>query len=395
MPPAFVSSVNYYFDGANFSMTQLLGWPPTVPSNTDRSVAITGTVQVRETDDVGQKNVRVDLKIGLSHQTVSHAMVVTHTNETLGITLPAVVVGTGIATTDQPRVDVQATVYIKRGAALGRFGIESTQLGVEFLPGTDAPSWTAERIVVESDSGNISTPTTQSLASSRSITIITKSGNIHGDYDLLDLLYMRAESGNIKVGVHARAEDPVKPAGAQFVAVTYSGNIDADMLGTVIVPDDVPDREYLVRVAGGSGSIRGRYLLGHDTDLNAESGSITATLVPVAPLDEKSRFTTRTESGSTNIYVLSPLHRHNGDDKGRMQWTGAHHYSKSGSMKLRYPPEWEGRIGGRTSSGSVNVHGQGLEIISQTPHAIEARRGQGHRSLTFETYSGSVNIDMS
>jgi hypothetical protein len=72
------------------------------------------------------------------------------------------------------------------------------------------------------------------------------------------------------------------------------------------------------------------------------------------------------------------------------------HKSISGSLDLKYPSHWAGFIEGRTTSGSIDVRGEDVDIISDVHgpgfHRLAARKGIGGSLLSFRTSSGSVDI---
>ena len=73
-----------------------------------------------------------------------------------------------------------------------------------------------------------------------------------------------------------------------------------------------------------------------------------------------------------------------------------HHVTSSGSMRIKYPREWEGRVhisaGG---SGSVDARGQGLELQRMGKKEIFGQRGKGvlNEVEVREDGSGSVGFD--
>jgi hypothetical protein len=72
------------------------------------------------------------------------------------------------------------------------------------------------------------------------------------------------------------------------------------------------------------------------------------------------------------------------------------HKSTSGSISLKYPPQWSGVIDGRSVSGSIDVRGRDVEIISDEHgpgfRKVKAKKGTGNSQLTFKTVTSSVDI---
>ncbi|KAI9884362.1 MAG: hypothetical protein M1823_003858 [Watsoniomyces obsoletus] len=387
-----------YFSAANFSLVQVLGRPDDYDLHTHMPVMIRGRVDVVERDHAHSADVEVELSYTVSQVALTGAVSCHRTEEGLRLVLPAFIRISDWERDYQPTIDVTARVHVKPRTALNRLQIQTTGLDIRFLAG-EATTWTVHDFLAKSYSGNIYTSGrprltgASPLPSSRQISIITTSGQIGGDFDLLDLLYLRSERGKIRVDVDARAAvDPEKPDPAKFIASTISGDISANMFPRTLerVPPPVPDREYHIRVATESGSVTGLYFLGHDTNFSTKSGSIAASFRPVAPFDARTRFVTKTESGSCYIRVLPPIQR-----PGKLRWTDCQHMSRSGAIRLRYPSQWEGNIGVESTSGSIDVSGSRMRIVGRGPNFVEARRGHGYRSLTCQSGSGDVNVRLS
>lgn len=284
-------------------------------------------------------------------------------------------------------INVYITVDIPGHMGLEELRINTDTLDVQFYNTTSRI--VIGRTVVKSQSGNVGTLglSPGDSLSSRSTIIKLVNGNIKGGFNVLDLLYLGTKSGMVNVDVTPREASPTDPKPAMFVTVTTSGHINVQY-PPLSQGASIPSRIYHTRMATKSGSISGRYLLGRETAFRSESGSISTTLLPSFSGSEVASILTDTASGSTDVSVLSPY----GNLPPPMKCLSGSHRSKSGRLSLRYPREWEGELSGHTRSGQVDVRGDHVEIIRQTPHDFLARRGTGLGMLEFNTESGSVDI---
>jgi hypothetical protein len=71
-----------------------------------------------------------------------------------------------------------------------------------------------------------------------------------------------------------------------------------------------------------------------------------------------------------------------------------HVSSGSGSLTLRYPGEWEGKVSAYAGSGSVNVRGRGLVVdeAGQYDRHVLAHKGEGDSTIEARTGSASVDV---
>jgi hypothetical protein len=105
-----------------------------------------------------------------------------------------------------------------------------------------------------------------------------------------------------------------------------------------------------------AGSIHGKYTLGERLYLSASAGSISVSVaVDTTIKSTTGTFITRSDAGSTQVTLLAPL-------KHRNQ-IRAQHTSHAGSIGLYYPLDWEGIVEGQTTAGSIQMSGEGLEIV--------------------------------
>lgn len=249
--------------------------------------------------------------------------------------------------------------------------------------------------------------------SSRKTYIETTSSSISGTYALRDLLAVKSSSGSIKINVdpkNASSEDPEHPA--DFRASSNSGSIDVGYLTDSIGGDEIPDRDYTTRVSTSSSSIKGSYILGSNAKLDSNSGSIDARILPYFA-NKASALRTSSGSAQTRLRLLSPYttttlpHAPYNPRSDILDHLKSTHKTISGSLHLTYPDEWEGIIDGSSTSGSIRVRGEDVEVLvdedigkdipgygknRRVMKHVTARKGYGDSRLNFETTSGSVDV---
>lgn len=227
--------------------------------------------------------------------------------------------------------------------------------------------------------------------SSRETEVSVISGRIKGTFALLDLLSLNSQSGSIDVNVDPRKADEHNPEPAEFLVKSNSGTVHA------YFPQEgqIPERHYSSRVETTSASIHGDYILGELTSIHSISGSIQAQLLPFFDRRQRSTMHTDTRSGSTKLRVLQP-YAHPGED-----WTNDHSVHKSsstsGSIDILYPDEWSGMIDEESTSGSMNLKGKGVKVITdgrKTPayRHLLAQKGYGSGDMSVKTTSGSIKV---
>ncbi|KXT11899.1 hypothetical protein AC579_10490 [Pseudocercospora musae] len=225
--------------------------------------------------------------------------------------------------------------------------------------------------------------------SSRETEIDVISGSIKGNFALRDLLSLKTHSGSVRVNVDPKEADPESIKPADFVVASSSGSVHVEFPTT-----DLPLRQYQTRVETQSGSVGGTYILGAFTSFHTRSGSVKPRLIPVFNSTAPSKLRVDTKSASQTVSILPP-HQYPGDFAQLMM---EHKYtSVSGSLHLLYPQEWEGYIEGETLSGSIHVKGSDIHVLSQGKvgpvyeHFV-AQKGSGQGRIGFKTTSGSINI---
>jgi len=223
---------------------------------------------------------------------------------------------------------------------------------------------------------------------SRRQNIDTGAQSLNGEFDLLDLLSIHSTAGSIKVGIHPRPADTDNPAPAELSIRSQSGQVDIDF-----PTFNAPERDYRVSIDSKSGSVHGNMLHGQYTSIATTSGTVQMQLTPYVAEKYASTMRISTGSSSQDVTLLSPSNQL-GAPISNMSST---HSTNSGSLKLAYPREWEGTIEGHSTSGSLQLRGNGIKIIQQhsvnnVGHYVLAKKGDGNSTLNFRTGSGSVDI---
>jgi DUF4097 and DUF4098 domain-containing protein YvlB len=109
-------------------------------------------------------------------------------------------------------------------------------------------------------------------------------------------------------------------------------------------------------INSGAGSINGHYILGNSMDLNTQAGSINVDIeVDTKIHSPKADLSTTSSAGSIRVDLLAPLEHRNR--------ISAKHKTSMGSVRVSYPAEWEGVVVASTTTGSLKVEGEGLEIV--------------------------------
>ena len=172
---------------------------------------------------------------------------------------------------------------------------------------------------------------------------------------------------------------------AYFTAKASSGSIHVDFPSA----NTVPDRNYYTDVDASAGSIGGTYLTGVSSRFHAHAGSMTFSLVVNSPTTRSDIFT-QADAGSTQLKIEAPF------SYAPLQALNGVHRSAAGSVHVRYPRSWEGKIVARTVAGRVKVDGQGVHIDkssdSMTGGFIEASKGTGNGMIEASGNAGGLHV---
>ncbi|RDL31830.1 uncharacterized protein BP5553_09232 [Venustampulla echinocandica] len=243
--------------------------------------------------------------------------------------------------------------------------------------------------------------------SSRRIVVETTTGQIRGQYPLLDYLAFSTQSGDIKVDVLPEDALPSAPAPADLEVQTASGTISVN-LPLVDEKYAPPPRDYITNVHSSAGGIHGTFYLGSLGNFKSNSGTLNFKALPIVQANSASgnfsntvpgTFETHTVSGVTDIEVLDPLfmpHPNSTEDKQPLHDQShpdpskdkksktlrnlqSKHSSNSGTVSVSYPKAWEGSIHGKTVSGDIVVKGSGIRTIRERKgwayNEVLARKG--------------------
>jgi hypothetical protein len=342
-----------------------------------------GLIQILPAVDDQASDIRVNVAISASSSVISEAVQYEASKSSLTINLPR---PWDQHSGTRPWLEVNASLHIRSGLTLNDLSIASDTSHVDIPKAIDLRVNNTTNINLRS--GGV---TANPFFASRDTEIDVGSGSISGEYPLYDLLSLRTRAGSIIADVVPKPVDKDAPAPAVFAATSYAGSV------RVTYPPhgaEIPRREYRTTVSSRQGSVNGRFLHGVDTVLETNAGSITADILPFAANDYKSTLHTRTNAGSQTIKLLSPY----ADPGARIGGLSSFHQSHASGITIEYPPEWEGKIDGRTSFGSLTLRGN-VRIIKEggtgsVGRYVLAEKGDGDSDLKFRTSAGSATVEM-
>jgi hypothetical protein len=274
------------------------------------------------------------------------------------------------------------TLYFRPGLTLTNLQVSSASMAI-IISSTLSVQNTTE---IKLASGQL---TSHPFINSRKTYIDTDSNSVSGEYALYDILQIHSKSGSISVDVEPKAADSNHPKPAKLVVKSQSGSVNVNY---PIAGTEIPEREYHTAVVSTGGSISGRYLHGKSTTIQSSSASLDVEILPYAADKLASSLYTKSISGSQKIRLLSPYL----DPGTAITRLSSTHTVGSGQLTLQYPEEWEGRLSGQTTSGSLLVYGRGVKVIESGSRGggkyILAKKGNGDSTLKFDTQSGSVRV---
>ncbi|KAG9186278.1 hypothetical protein G6011_02834 [Alternaria panax] len=276
---------------------------------------------------------------------------------------------------------MSVVVYMAPGASLSNFKVATTHMGMQIHPGAN---------FTVSDTTSISTTTGTLDAvdfSSRQTYLQTISGSISGKYALSDLLSVKTKSGSVNIDIEPQAAAPGSTNPAVFMVDSLSGSIRTDFKRK-----HIPDRDYQTYVNTTVGSVDGTFIHGSRTEFNSVAGLVTADILPFKSGDYQSEMYTSSNSGQTSWTLRSPYKAKNVALSGLIST----HKSTSGGLDVTYPPEWSGVVDGTSLSGALHLQGKDLELLGENDEPgknhVEAKKGEGKSSLSFDTVSGGCEI---
>jgi hypothetical protein len=358
---------------------------------------IRGKVVVKPADDIDQKS---DVKLQLRYATTSPWQVVSSnyevTHDSFTLQLPDLD-RTGQSSSAQPCLGVYASIEIRQGLKLNDWGLTTGHLDVEVAEGLFARDDGQQQHIYLQVAGKsifntVSGDCKVAHWSSRRTIIESISGTISGAFDLLDLLFIKTNSGTIATTVEPKEEDPDYPAPAELSVASNSGTISVrlPLNGTV------PKRDYQTRLESSSSTIRADLIHGSSTNIHTNSGGIHVDLLPYI-LDTKNvpSLHTTTNSGTTIINVLPP-HIVPGESWAEVH-TDHKSTSTSGTVHIVYPDEWQGLAAAESTSGIISITGKDVKVIDSGSLAgvfrhVLARKGVGKGRVGIKTNSGTIDL---
>ncbi|KAL8667228.1 MAG: hypothetical protein Q9202_000801 [Teloschistes flavicans] len=375
-------------DPSNFNFTQLLQEPEGSNAGAGNTPVIThGEIHIKFAP-------RPSKSIWVDSETHHHKQLWVNTavdKDALTLTSSPSTSGT-----DGPYcVHIKSTIWIPKGLELSSFNIHTDSLSVIF--GNDIPFRPNTPISISAPAGSVKLGSSHQTFSSLSInaleTIIrSSSGSVQGHFTLRDTLTIHTSSGSIDIDL-ALASSPSNATGPAVLDLkTTSGSIRVATT-TLSTPAEIPkNKDYRTSLRTSSGSIHTSLVHGSVTNLHSDSSSVRASLHPHGDAAKRSDITTKGLSGSTDIVVYPSLT----NASTPLLNLYASYTGVSGSVRVQYPSQWEGRVEGSTVSGRIRVAWPGLRIVEDGngwgSHRLRAVKGDGQGVLKFKGVSGSVEL---
>jgi hypothetical protein len=172
------------------------------------------------------------------------------------------------------------------------------------------------------------------------------------------------------------------------------GTLDLSTEAGSIRSDTTALNTNSTNIKTSAGSIIGHYKLGESLHLASQAGSIHIEVeVDTTIKSPKANLQTHSSAGSIRVDLLPTL-------KHRNQIAAVHH-SQAGSVHLAYPYDWEGKVEGSTSSGSLRMRGNGLEIVesrgsfgNKYEKAVKGDHWEEKGTVDISTSAGSVVFEL-
>ena len=321
-----------------------------------------------------------------------------------------------------PCLSISATIYLRANTSLQTFQVDTTYLSITSSPNlfprspTSKANQLGEQRHPHIDITNLLTtahPITLPNWTSRQTILHTTSSSIAGAFTHLDLISLTSTSGSITASVTPGEADASTPLPALLKINTSSGSvhvtypsIDVSSSSSSATSATLPARDYETHVQTSSGSIQGTFLFSSAADLISSSGSITAGIL-YAPHSSSSasnthqallpsdQLKTLSNSGAKDVRVSRV-----GGEAGKGKAWNLHSVhgggsGASGSVSVRYPTDWEGRVEAE-SSGSLRVEGEGVVVDGEERvggrKSVRAHKGDGGGMIDARTGSGSVDV---
>lgn len=142
-----------------------------------------------------------------------------------------------------------------------------------------------------------------------------------------------------------------------------------------------------LKIKTTSGDIHGEFPLNHALALETTSGHIKADINSQDLRERKAWFKTGSVSGQTVARFISDLHPRPLYSK---------HQSVSGDISVYYPKDWQGALKLETTSGKIDVEGEGTKIIKKEKDVVKKLwkviKGDGKSKGFVATVSGKIGV---
>jgi hypothetical protein len=325
-----------------------------------------------------------------------------------------------------PCLSISATIYLHANTTLQTFQIDTTYLSITSSPNLFPRPPTGEAnqrdeiphpLIDLTSLQTTAHPITLPHWTSRQTMLQTRSSAIAGTFTHLDLISLTSTSGSVTASIIPGEADSSKPLPALLKIQTTSGSVrvtypSIDVSSSSSSTSTIPARDYETHIQTSSGSISGSYLFSSAADLVSRSGSITAGILYAPKSSSSSSYNPRKEtpinelrtsshSGATDIRISHVGRRSVKGKGGSLRSVHGAGDGVSGSVRAKYPADWEGRIEAESASGNVRVGGEGVvvdkeERLGGKKRVRAHRKGEGEdgsgSSIEARTGSGSVEV---
>jgi DUF4097 and DUF4098 domain-containing protein YvlB len=319
--------------------------------------------------------ITVDLDVKLSHNELADAIRIKR--EAGGLIFESATFlerFTGV----MPCVSIVATISVAPSANVSSLDIDTVVLPIELKKSLQLIS---NNVFIRSTAGSISSETTG--LNSRKIEVETTSNTISGSFSLADLLAIKTVSGAVNVEVEPMETEFEKHVGTLLIR-TASGNIKANTLTSTI-----PNRDFNTQVHTVSGSVSGTFLLGTTSNINSASGAINTAFHTAGSLANRSCIV-NSVSGSIQSTIY--------DKSYKLGTLRSNFHSQTGAVDLHFPTAWEGQIQAESKMGSIDIVGDGVDIVKDiTPfpgagRIVVAEKGDGDSNLSAQTLNAPISV---
>lgn len=387
------NAIYEFKEPSDFSLMQRVQGGSSYPLDPSDYVRTEGEIHVRPATEHLDTSLRVDLTVHATHPELIHLESLERTDSSLLIETLNYIRGAQGFSRDKPCIYIDVTIFVAPGTTLQNLGIDTQSLAIIFHPDLDYTVKDSTTLLTTSRPIRMPPGSSKLLTTTRTREIIihSSSGSVTGAYPLYDLLSITTLSGSIDISYFPRNSSSLNPKPASLILGTGSASIHVT---SPTIPSNqlIPNRDYKNELKSGSGSITATLLHSSQTSIHAASGRIDASIHPHGSLSTPSHLSTDSKSGSTTVTVHNSLSHPSSPMRA---FSASHHYV-SGSLKLFYPSQWQGRLFGDTVSGSLDIHWDGVKVIKDQKkwsggRTIEAERGEGGEArLAFGGVSGST-----